>query len=88
MSARALARGATPLNPRKSPQFSARGATPLNPRKSPQFSARGATPLNPRKSSNRRIRDDARDGLFAAVISLAGSIGVTGALWLVLRWLG
>jgi hypothetical protein len=50
--------------------------------------ARGATPLDPRNNRNRRIRDDALDGLSAAAISLAGSISVTGALWVVLRWLG
>ena len=59
----------------------------MDPRKS-HSSARGATPLNPRKSGMRRIRDEARDGLSAAAISLAGSLGVTGALWAVLRWLG
>ena len=50
--------------------------------------ARGATPLHRRGSGRRRIRDEARDGLSAAAISLTGSIGVTGALWVVLRWLG
>jgi hypothetical protein len=79
MSARALARGTTPLNPRGARNSTRERALAL---------ARGTTPLNPRKSTRRRIRDDARDGLSAAVISLAGSIGVTGALWLVLRWLG
>ena len=44
--------------------------------------------MDPRKSGMRRIRDEARDGLSAAAISLAGSLGVTGALWAVLRWLG
>ncbi len=53
--------------------------------------------MNPRKavdtpdrteSRRRRIRDEARDGLSAAAVSLAGSIGVTGALWILLRWLG
>jgi hypothetical protein len=45
--------------------------------------------LNPRASGKvRRIRDDARDGLSAAAISLAGSIGVTAVLWVLLRWLG
>jgi hypothetical protein len=86
MSEPALARGATPMAPPKS-AFTARGATPLNPRKS-AFTARGATPLNPRKSGRRRIREEARDGLSAAAISLAGSLVVTGALWAVLRWLG
>jgi hypothetical protein len=46
---------------------------------------RGATPSVQR---TRRIRDQARDGLSAAAISLAGSIAVTGLLWAVLRWLG
>jgi hypothetical protein len=86
MSARVLARGATPLNPRGVRRSLARGATPLNPRyertrERAHFSARGATP-------GRRIRDEARDGLSAAAISLIGSIGVTGVLWAVLRWLG
>jgi hypothetical protein len=48
----------------------------LDPRR--QFSE--ATPV-------RRIRDEALDGLSAAAISLAGSVAVTAALWLVLRWL-
>ena len=43
----------------------------------------------PRTSTvRRRIRDDARDGLAAAAISLGGSLGVTLALALLLRWLG
>ena len=50
--------------------------------------SRGATPLDPRNSGVRRIRDQARDGLSAAAISLAGSIAVTGVLWVLLRWLG
>jgi hypothetical protein len=50
--------------------------------------ARGATPLDHRRSGRRRIRDEVREGLSAAAISLTGSIGVTGALWLVFRWLG
>jgi hypothetical protein len=79
MSAPALARGATPLDPR-----GARNST----RERADALARGATPLDPRNNRNRRIRDDARDGLSAAAISLAGSISVTGALWVVLRWLG
>ncbi len=36
----------------------------------------------------RRVRHDARDGLAAAALSLTASIGVTAALWLLLRWLG
>ena len=39
-------------------------------------------------SAPRRIRDDARDGLAAAAVSLGGSIAVTLALALLLRWLG
>ena len=39
-------------------------------------------------TGRRRIRDDARDGLAAAAVSLGGSIGVTLALALLLRWLG
>jgi hypothetical protein len=89
MSARVLARGATPLN-RGVRKSIARGTThasfPLNSRyertrERAQFSAREGTP-------GRRIRDEARDGLSAAAISLIGSIGVTGVLWAVLRWLG
>ena len=38
--------------------------------------------------ARRRIRDDARDGLAAAAVSLGGSIAVTLALALLLRWLG
>jgi hypothetical protein len=79
MSAKLLARGATPLDPR-----GARNGT----RERAQLLARGATPLDPRKGGRRRIRDEARDGLSAAAISLTGSIAVTGALWGVLRWLG
>jgi hypothetical protein len=36
----------------------------------------------------RRIRDEARDGLAAAALSLGGSVAVTLALALLLRWLG
>ena len=36
----------------------------------------------------RRIRDDARDGLAAAAVSLGGSVGLTLALGVLLRWLG
>ena len=60
--------------------------------------ARGATPWNPRGARNstreraqhrrRRIRDEARDGLSAAAVSLVGSIAVTAALWAFLQWLG
>jgi hypothetical protein len=59
--------------------------------------ARGATSWNPRGARNstreraqrrrRRIRDEARDGLSAAAVSLFGSIAVTAALWAVLQWL-
>ena len=38
--------------------------------------------------SRRRIRDDARDGLAAAAVSLTGSLAVTVTLALLLRWLG
>ena len=38
--------------------------------------------------ARRRIRDDARDGLAAAAVSLGGSVAVTFAVWLLLRWLG
>ena len=61
-----------------------------------QHGARGATPLDPRGARNdtqeraqrRRIRDDARDGLAAAAVSLGGSVGLTLALGVLLRWLG
>ena len=60
-----------------------------------QYWARGATPLDPRGARNdtreraqRRIRDDARDGLAAAAVSLGGSVGLTLALGVLLRWLG
>ncbi len=36
----------------------------------------------------RRIRDDARDGLAAAAMSLGGSLAITLTLALLLRWLG
>jgi hypothetical protein len=36
----------------------------------------------------RRIRDDARDSISAAVFSLACSILTTGLLWALARWLG
>ena len=91
MSAELLARGATP--------WYARGA-PNSTRERAQVPARVATPASPpvlgnnrddpsgRPAGGRRIRDEARDGLSAAAISLGGSMGVTGVLWLVLRWLG
>ena len=44
--------------------------------------------MDPQKGGVRRIRDEARDGLSAAAISLAGSLAVTVAVWLLLRWLG
>ena len=44
--------------------------------------------MDPHKGGMRRIRDEARDGLSAAAVSLAASIAVTGALWAVLQWLG
>jgi hypothetical protein len=37
---------------------------------------------------SRRIRHEARDGLSVAALSLAASVGVTAAVWLLLRWLG
>jgi hypothetical protein len=40
------------------------------------------------QSDARRIRHDARDGLSVAALSLAASVGVTGALWAFLWWLG
>ena len=40
------------------------------------------------RSTDRRIRHVARDGLSAAAVSLGGSVAVTLALWLVLRWVG
>ena len=54
----------------------------------PFVPSRGTTPLDPRNRGRRRIRDEARDGLSAAAVSLTGSIVVTGALWVILRWLG
>ena len=80
-----MARGATPLDTRKAgdtrerARSTARGATPLDPR-----GARNST----RERAQRRIREDARDGLAAAAVSLGGSIAVTLALALLLRWLG
>ena len=52
-------------------------------------SAQETAPDDPRITrSRRRIRDDARDGLAAAAVSLGGSITVTLAVALLLRWLG
>jgi hypothetical protein len=54
-----------------------------------QATAGEAPPVGSRSSgSRRRIRDDARDGLAAAAMSLGGSVAVTFALALLLRWLG
>ncbi len=39
-------------------------------------------------STRRRIRHEARDGLSVAILSLGASIGVTFALWVLLRFLG
>ena len=39
-------------------------------------------------STDRRVRHVARDGLSAAAVSLGGSVALTLALWLVVRWLG
>ncbi|SDS08499.1 hypothetical protein SAMN04488543_1040 [Friedmanniella luteola] len=39
-------------------------------------------------STDRRVRHAARDGLSAAAVSLAGSVALTLALALVLRWVG
>ena len=36
----------------------------------------------------RRIRHEARDGLSVAALSLAASVSVTAAVWLLLRVLG
>ena len=56
---------------------------------SAELLARGTTPQNPHATSGaRRIRDQARDGLSAAAVSLGGSICLTGVLWIVLRWVG
>jgi hypothetical protein len=40
------------------------------------------------QSDARRIRHEARDGLSVAALSLVASVGVTAALWALLRWLG
>ncbi len=37
---------------------------------------------------SRRIRHEARDGLSVAALSLAASVGVTAAVWLLMKWLG
>jgi hypothetical protein len=56
---------------------------------SAELLAREATPQNPRATNGaRRIRDQARDGLSAAAISLGGSLCLTGVLWMLLRWVG
>lgn len=39
-------------------------------------------------STDRRVRHVARDGLSAAAVSLGGSVALTFALYLLLRWLG
>jgi len=64
----------------------ARGVTQASLRWNPR-GARNSTRMRA-QDQRRRIRDEARDGLSAAAVSLAGSIGVTGALWILLRWLG
>ena len=64
----------------------ARGVTHASLRWNPR-GARNSTRMRA-QDQRRRIRDEARDGLSAAAVSLAGSIGVTGALWILLRWLG
>ena len=70
-----------------SAELLARGATPLDPRA--QLSARGSTPQNRYATDRaRRIRDQARDRLSAAALSLGGSICLTGVLWMLLRWVG
>ena len=79
MSAELLSRGANPLDP-----CGARNST----RQRARLAAGGTTPSNGRNGDVRRIRDEVRDGLSAAALSLAGSIAVTAALWLVLQWLG
>ena len=56
------------------------GCHPSDPRGAPNSST---TPAR-----RRRVRDDARDGLAAAAVSLAGSITITLTLGLLLRWLG
>jgi hypothetical protein len=80
MSARAMARGATSWNPRGARSAISKGTTPLNPRKAVDTRERA-------QRQRRRIRDEARDGLSAAAVSLFGSIAVTAALWAVLQWL-
>ncbi|GAA1437626.1 hypothetical protein GCM10009616_39750 [Microlunatus lacustris] len=40
------------------------------------------------RSTGRRVRHVARDGLAAAAVSLGGSVALTLALWLVVRWVG
>jgi hypothetical protein len=50
---------------------------------------REATPTDQSpEPARRRIRDEARDGLTAAAMSLGGSIALTLALSVLLRWLG
>ena len=39
-------------------------------------------------SDGRRIRHEARDGLSVAALSLAASVAVTAAVWVLLWWLG
>jgi len=39
-------------------------------------------------STDRRVRHVARDGLSAAAVSLGGSVALTLALWVLVRWLG
>ena len=64
----------------------ARGATPSYPRGARKNTLEHAQ--RPPERARRRIRDDARDGLAAAAVSLGGSIAVTLTLGLLLRWLG
>jgi len=39
-------------------------------------------------STDWRVRHVARDGLSAAAVSLGGSVALTLALWVLVRWLG
>jgi hypothetical protein len=43
--------------------------------------------VRPGSATVRRIRHEARDSIYAASLSLVGSLLVTGVLWAVMGWL-
>jgi len=43
--------------------------------------------VRPGSATVRRIRHEARDSIYAASMSLVGSLVLTGLLWLLMGWL-